>query len=288
MLDSSIYDPNSPKRVKDIVGNTETWNDLASLIATNTAAHTVLAGPAGCGKSLFLRIVLADFPTLYIDCTANFGLRDVRDNIRVFGRGSRTYDGKIRWIIFEHADALTSDAQAFLRRMLETTSKTTRIIFECRDSGAISEPILSRSTIVAINAPEETEAVYEILRRTNFKLEKELAESIVQHSFGNMRAALLHAFAALYCAKNINIAAGMELIDKLLASRPSTLVPDDWIAWACKTECACRVEGLDLRVVLRRGWPTNPIVANTCQQWSRLGGTSPRALFFSCLAALCG
>ena len=149
MLDTAIYDPYSPKSVAEIVGNTELWKELHNAIQTHKSSHIVLTGPAGCGKSLFLRLALSEFPTLVIDCTANFGLRDVRESIRIFARGSRTVDGKHRWVIFEHADALTSDAQAFLRRMLETTSSSTRIVFECRDAGAISEPIHSRSTIVS-------------------------------------------------------------------------------------------------------------------------------------------
>ena len=109
MLDSSKYDPLSPKRIDEIVGNTDTWSTLKLSISNNTSSHIVLAGPAGCGKSLFLRLALAGFPTLVIDCTANFGLRDVRDSIRIFARGSRTSDGKMRWVVFEHADSLTAD-----------------------------------------------------------------------------------------------------------------------------------------------------------------------------------
>ena len=87
MLDSTRYDPHTPKVVEDVVGNADIWKNTANLIRTNTASHLVLVGPAGSGKSLFLRIVLAGFPTLFIDCTANFGLRDVRDTIRIFARG---------------------------------------------------------------------------------------------------------------------------------------------------------------------------------------------------------
>lgn len=286
MLDTATYDSFSPKAVSDIVGNNATWETLHKSILDGSASHIVLVGPAGCGKSLFLRLALASFPTLYIDCTANFGLRDVRDSIRVFARGSRTSDNKHRWLIFEHADALTSDAQAFLRRMLETTSGSTRIVFECRDSGAISEPILSRSSIVSVNAPDSTEAVFEVLRRTNFKLEKEKAEALVRHSCGNMRSALLHALACLYCSDN-NIFTGIAIVEKLLSERPTSNDDNDWITWACACEVECRTAGIDLRDVLRIGWPNHPSVSYICMQWSRLGGTSPRTLFFTGLSQLC-
>ena len=181
MLDSWTYDPNTPKIIDDIVGNRDVIHATAQLIRENKASHLILVGPQGCGKSLFLRIVLADMPKLKIDCTANSGLRSVRDNIRNFARGSKTMDGKLRWIIFEHAEALTSDTQAFLRRMLETTSASTRIVFECKDAGAISEPILSRSSIITFTAPDSTDMVFEIQRRIQYKLDKSVIDTIVKY-----------------------------------------------------------------------------------------------------------
>lgn len=279
MLDSVKYDPHSPKRLEDIVGNEDVWKHISQLIQTNTASHMVLVGPAGCGKSLFLRTALSGFLTLYIDCTANFGLRDVRDSIRTFAKGSKSNTGNMRWLIFEHADSLTSDTQAFLRRMLETTSANTRIVFECKDAGAISEPIYSRSTIVSVNTPEPTEMMYEIQRRTDYKLDKQIVESIVAFSYGNLRMALQNALAKLYCYVDVS---SSNIIRDILAKRSQ----NDLVRWAIEAEQTCKLNGLDLRDVLRIGWPLNPIVANTCAQWARLGGTSTRSLFYDCISNL--
>lgn len=287
MLDSPKYDPHSPKTIDDIVGNTDIIKETARLIQTNTASHLILVGPTGCGKSLFLRLALTGFLTLSIDCTANAGLRDVRDNIRIFARGSRTNDGKLRWIIFEHAEALTSDTQAFLRRMLETTSNTTRIVFECKDAGAISEPILSRSKIVSFVMPVTTEIIYELMRRTDFKIPRERIESIVRYSFGNIRSAMLNTLA-LHHIPSERIGPNISDIETKLSKRPGTKESAEWISWAIDTEMYARTNCIDLRDVLRLGWPDSASVSNTCSQWSRLGGTSPRTLFFDCVASLVG
>lgn len=282
MLDSLKYDPLSPKRIDEIVGNTERWKSLHTLISNNTSSNIILVGPAGCGKSTFLRLALTGFTTLVIDCTANFGLRDVRDSIRIFARGLCTAGGKMRWIVFEHADSLTADTQAFLRRMLETTAATTRFVFECKDAGAISEPILSRSAIVTVGAPDPTEMTYELQRRTQFRLSAEAIDTIVAQSYGNMRSALLNALARMYCSAP-QMGPDTDTIQKLLKERPEG---DDWLPWAVHAEQICRHQGIDLRDILRTGWPTSSVVANTCSTWSRLGGTSPRALFFDCIASL--
>jgi replication-associated recombination protein RarA len=285
MLDTVTYDPHSPKRVEDIVGNADIWKSTYELIRTNATSHIVLVGPAGSGKSLFCKIALSGFQTLTINCTANFGLRDVRDSIRIFARGNRSPNGNLRWIVFEHADALTADTQAFLRRMLETTSGTTRILFECKDAGAISEPVLSRSTVVTVNAPEETECVYELLRRTNYKLPRDHVQEFVDASYGNMRTALLHALAELHCTGHV-CDKGVQDIRELLHTRPVSRDMRAWIDWAIQAESTARIKGVDLRDILRIGWSQSPIVANACAQWSRLGGTSPRTLFFNSISQL--
>ena len=77
------------------------------------------------------------------------------------------------------------------------------------------------------------------------------------------------------------------LLTKLLDERPvGTEDKEAWIAWAIHVEETCRVEGLDLRDVLKLGWTLNPKVSYYCSLLSRLGGTSPRIIFMSCLAAL--
>jgi replication-associated recombination protein RarA len=279
MLDNIIYDPHAPKCVDDIIGNGETWKKLASAIAADKASHIVLVGPPGCGKSLFLRFALADHKKLLIECTANAGLRDVRNSIHIFACGKKNPGSHLRWVIFEHADMLSADTQAFLRRMLETTSETTRFLFECRNVGAISEPILSRASIVNISSPNITEILYEIKRRTGFSISNSDADTIAALSFGNMRSTILNTLAF----KQSGIDNYKQILDEILLSRPQENSIECMVAWGIHAEETCRNNGIDLRDVLRLGWPLNPIVNNTCATWSRLGGTSPRTLFFDAL-----
>jgi hypothetical protein len=281
MLDTPHYDPNKPKTISDLVGNTEIWSSLYSQIRDQKTGHLVCIGPAGCGKSLFFKLALDGYKTFIIDCTANSGLRDLRDPIRTFSRGSKM-GTDLRWMVFEHADALSSDSQAFLRRCLETSSNTTRVAFLCRDAGAMAEPILSRTTLITVAAPEQTEMIFEINRRTDFSLPPAVTENIALRSYGNLRTALLEALATKHCA----LVTSDTLIPALLSARPTGNDSAAWIQWAIATETTCRSQGIDLRDILRRGWPTHPAVSMACAAWSRLGGTSPRSLFFTCVAAV--
>lgn len=284
MLDSALYDPMTPTKVGDIVGNAEVWGPLYEQIQAQTTGHLVTVGPAGCGKSLFFRLALKGHQVLHIDCTANSGLRDVRESLRVFARGSKA-STKLRWIVLEQADALSSDTQAFLRRCLETTAGATRVAFLCRDAGAISEPLLSRTTLVSVDSPDDTEVVYELLRRTEFKVDRKQLEEVASRSYGNLRAALLEALAARHCGCK---STSSSEIAELVSGRPRTDDEAAWAAWALRAVRMCKDEGYDLRDVLRSGWPRHPVVAQACAAWSRLGGTSPRALFFASIAKLAG
>lgn len=281
MLDTLEYDPYSPKTLVDLVGNTPLWNDLAKQINEEKTSHLVLCGPAGCGKSSFLRMVLQGKPVLRIDCTANAGLRDSRDSIRAFAKGGRTATGQFRWILLEHADSLHADTQAFLRRMLETTAAHTRMVFEVRDVGAITEPLLSRSTLVNVRAPEETEVIYEILRRTNFELEKSIVHQIAKECRQNIRVAVLEALVRWKKIHTESIGHSHDWILPYLDTRPKTKDLGEWNDWALSIETVARSHGIDLRDILLCGWPHHPIVSQSLAQWSRLGGTSCRALFFS-------
>lgn len=290
MLDILQYDPVIPKRVEDIVGNQAIWKDLANQIRTNKCPHIVLCGPSGCGKSLFIRTILeceVYHPVLTINCTANAGLRDLRDVVRGFARGSRTAKGDFRWIVLEHADALTADTQAFLRRMMETTSSTTRFLFECVDAGAIAEPILSRSGLFVVNAPDETEIRYELMRRTEFMLDAAEIDAVIAMKT-NMRTALLHVLAKRWIP-DMNGTADIAMYRALLEKRPSVsdrekINMPEWVQWAIDAEQTCRLNGLDIRELLLQGWPNDPDISHMLRvHWSRLGGISTRAIFYRCL-----
>ena len=284
MLDSTIYDPFSPHSISDIIGNNESLKSLYAAIRSDKAANLILVGPPGCGKTLFLKFALAGRRSTHIECTANSGLRDVRDSIHIFACGAKAATDPLRWVVFAHADMLTADTQAFLRRMLETTAETTRFVFECRDIGAISEPILSRATIVNLSAPDDTEVIYEIKRRSGFSIDDGVANTICALSYGNLRTAIMYTLAFKHCG----VAFPKDEIDRLLTERPIDSEIGAWVTWSIKCEDYCRTHGIDLRDILRLGWPTHPVVNNTIGTWSRLGGTSPRTLFFDCVYQLCG
>jgi DNA polymerase III delta prime subunit len=287
-MDSHLIDPNSPKTVSDIVGNTTMWTGLESKIKQKSCPHLVICGPSGVGKTTFVRTALMNkgYSVLTHNCIADSGLRDVRDAIRSFARGGVDGRGNHRWVVLEHADSLTADTQAFLRRLLETASGSTRFIFEVRESGALSEPILSRSLLCTVDSPSVLEIRYEILRRTNQALSIETAERIATESCGNVRTAI-HQSLAFWKGRvsDYTLGNGIEVIDRLWLMRPSDVNSDEYGKWACETIQSLRKQGADPRTFLRSKLSSKSSALRILSQWNRPGGASSRSLW---LYAVCG
>lgn len=110
----------------------------------------ILTGPPGCGKSYWIQKYAESIgKQLFVcPCRKDRTLRDGRQKLHIWAR--RT-DPAILWL--EGADDLTPEAQAFLRRILETHASDVLFILECRDAGRLQEPIRSRCNIKKLNMP---------------------------------------------------------------------------------------------------------------------------------------
>ena len=111
----------------------------------------ILTGSPGCGKSYWIQKYAEQMKKqLFVcPCRKDRTLRDGRQKLHVWAR--RT-EPAILWL--EGADDLTPEAQAFLRRILETHASDVLFILECRDAGRLQEPIRSRCTIKKIYHPQ--------------------------------------------------------------------------------------------------------------------------------------
>ena len=97
--------------------------------------------------------------------------------------------------MLEHADALHADAQAFLRRIIETTMGSTRFVLEVRDAAAIAEPLLSRTVLFTAPKLLEYEIRTEVMRRApHISLGK--ADEYAAACDGNVRWAVLQGLAS--------------------------------------------------------------------------------------------
>ncbi len=142
-----------PKKLSDVIGQKGIVERLEAYVRTRSMPHMLFAGPAGSGKTTcaiaLARELYGDAwrdNLIELNASDERGIDVVRGKIKDFARAvSLGTDFKI--IFLDEADALTSDAQAALRRTMERYTQTCRFILSCNYSSKIIEPIQSRCAV---------------------------------------------------------------------------------------------------------------------------------------------
>ena len=115
----------------------------------------LFSGPPGVGKTatavsiakeLFADSWKENFTEL--NASDERGIDVVRTKIKNFAKTSPIGGADFKIIFLDEADALTSDAQAALRRTMEKYTNNCRFILSCNYSSKIIEPIQSRCAVL--------------------------------------------------------------------------------------------------------------------------------------------
>jgi DNA polymerase III delta prime subunit len=128
---------------------------ISNLECLDTTQPILFVGPAGVGKSYVIEALAKKKKlTLYsYNCRRDKTLREGRNKL-------------INWVFLkepcivwlEGADDLTIEAQSFLRRSLETYSRTVILVLEVRDASYLADPLRSRCKSYIIERPTIEEA----------------------------------------------------------------------------------------------------------------------------------
>jgi replication factor C subunit 2/4 len=161
----------------------------------------LLSGPPGCGKTTVVHCLAREHlgehyeqGCIELNASDDRGIDVVREKIKGFAQQKVTLpEGKLKVIILDEADSMTTAAQQALRRTMEVYSSTTRFALACNISSKIIEPIQSRCAILRFSRITD-EAM---LERLKYVLEQESApydqsglEALVFSAEGDMRNVL--------------------------------------------------------------------------------------------------
>ena len=146
-----------PTDPKDYIGNEVFKSSLNTWIEQQDIPHILLHGPAGTGKTTAAKLIVAnlDVDDLYINCSDENGIETIREKVKSFASAATFRTLKV--VIMDEADFLTINAQAALRNVIETFSRTTRFIFTCNYVERIIDPIQSRTSVFEILPPSKSE-----------------------------------------------------------------------------------------------------------------------------------
>jgi replication factor C small subunit len=120
-----------PSRLADIVGQDEIVERLSSYVRTGNLPHLLFTGSAGVGKTTAAVTLAREFfkdtwQTNFREMNASDerGIDVVRNQIKDFARTRPLGDASFKILFLDEADALTTDAQAALRRTMESTPRS--------------------------------------------------------------------------------------------------------------------------------------------------------------------
>jgi len=177
-----------PSKLEDIKNQDDIKNIFIDMVKNRNIPHMIFYGSAGTGKtSTAIAICKQLFKDTYSDNVLELnasderGIRVVREKIKTFSQKATDDDFKI--IILDEADAMTTDSQFALRRIIEKYSINTRFMLICNYINKIIPPLLSRCAVFrfkTMNYTDIKDILTTIMSKENITIEDKNLNKIVK------------------------------------------------------------------------------------------------------------
>ncbi len=204
-----------PKKLDEVIGQKHVTERLKAYVSSGNMPHLLLTGPAGTGKTTCSLAIAKEMfgdqwkgNFIELNASDERGIDVVRGKIKEFARTAPLGGAEFKIIFMDEADALTTDAQAALRRTMEKFSKICRFILSCNYSSKIIDPIQSRCAVFRfkpLTQDDVRDFLDKIVKSEKVKIDKDAMDALVHVARGDMRRAVNSLQVAASLNKNINI-----------------------------------------------------------------------------------
>jgi replication factor C subunit 3/5 len=190
-----------PHNLSDIVAHKDILIAVRNLSNEPDMPHLIFYGPCGTGKTSTILALSRhiygnkiDFMALELNASDQRGITTIRDVVRDFV-STQVHESskKFKLVVLDECDALTKEAQAALRRMMEKNTNNARFCLICNHLSRIIPALLSRCSrfrFAPINDHDMRERLYQITSQEKIAIENSGVEAIIKISQGDMRRAL--------------------------------------------------------------------------------------------------
>ena len=223
-----------PKTLNDIALQPQHREFFEHVKETKNISHTLLVGSPGIGKTSLSKIIvndLLDCQYLYINASDENGIDTIRHKVIGFAQ-TRSFDGKLKIVLLDEADAISNEGQKALRNVVEEYAATTRFILTCNYQYKLIDPLQSRFQIFDITPPLPciVDRVVTVLRGENITVDKEQKIKLIEYIknyYPDLRRIINDIQKFSYSGKlNISLdsvnSIAKRLLDKILKKETAT------------------------------------------------------------------
>lgn len=236
---SEKYRPNA---ITNIIYHEKITKAIVNFMNLKNLPHLLFYGPPGTGKTSSIVAIAKHYygddynnMVLILNASEERGIETVRNRIKQFvtthGLAENSNTPPFKLIILDEIDAMTDDAQAILRKVVEKYVSNVRFCFICNYLKKINPAIQSRCIIFRFSPIPDTHMekfIKNICISENIKINDKALKLIIKKTNGDMRK-LLNILQSIYMYSNgiNNIHDNYTIIDENIVSKILSCPTDD-------------------------------------------------------------